>query len=122
MNLKNIYWYFNGALSPKFCDELIEHGNAQKELLAITGKFKNKETLIGADLKDLKKKRDSNIAWLKDEWVYKEIIPYVKLANENAGWNFQFDVTESFQFTMVGIVILGTYLTIHQKINKFIIK
>tara|TARA_R110000751_G_scaffold10350_1_gene37979 strand:- start:1383 stop:2012 length:630 start_codon:yes stop_codon:yes gene_type:complete len=99
MNLKNIYWYFNGALSPKFCDELIEHGNAQKELLAITGKFKNKETLIGADLKDLKKKRDSNIAWLKDEWVYKEIIPYVKLANENAGWNFQFDVTESFQFT-----------------------
>ena len=40
MNLKNIYWYFNGALSPKFCDELIEHGNAQKELLAITGKLK----------------------------------------------------------------------------------
>ena len=48
-NIKNIKFQIS--------DELIEHGNAQKELLAITGKFKNKETLIGADLKDLKKKR-----------------------------------------------------------------
>ena len=43
MNLKNTYWYFQSALSPKFCDELIEYGNMQKEQTAITGKFKDKK-------------------------------------------------------------------------------
>ena len=99
MNLKNTYWYFQSALSPKFCDELIEYGNMQKEQTAITGKFKDKGDLVGEDLKDLKKKRDSNVAWLDDQWIYREILPYVKTANENAGWNFQWDISESCQFT-----------------------
>jgi hypothetical protein len=46
MNLKNTYWYFQSALSPKFCDELIEYGNMQKEQTAITGKFKDKGDLV----------------------------------------------------------------------------
>ena len=99
MNLKNTYWYFQSALSPKFCDELIEYGNMQKEQTAITGKFKDKKDLVGEDLKDLKKKRDSNVAWLDDQWIYREVLPYVKTANENAGWNFQWDISESCQFT-----------------------
>ena len=99
MNLKNIYWYFQEVLSPRFCDELIEYGNSQKEHRGVTGKFQDKKNLGGAQLKDLKKKRDSNIAWLSDQWIYKEVQPYVKIANKNAGWNFQWDVSESCQFT-----------------------
>ena len=40
--------------------------------------------------------RDS---WISDRWVYKEIQPYVHQANANAGWNFQWDYSESCQFT-----------------------
>ena len=32
MNISNYYWYFTGALTPRFCDEVIKYANAQKEL------------------------------------------------------------------------------------------
>ena len=37
MNISNYYWYFSGALTPKFCDEVIKYANAQKEEMARTG-------------------------------------------------------------------------------------
>ena len=36
---------------------------------------------------------------MNDRWVYKEIQPYVHQANANAGWNFEWDFSESCQFT-----------------------
>jgi len=103
MNFENYYWYFQGVLTPKFCDEVIKFGNSQKELLANTGNFQHKIDkkipLSKKDIKDLKKKRDSNVAWLSDRWIYKEIFPYVHAANRNAGWNFQWDWAEACQFT-----------------------
>ena len=42
MNLKNVYWYFDGAFSPKLCDEIIKYGNQHSELLALTGAQKEK--------------------------------------------------------------------------------
>jgi PKHD-type hydroxylase len=51
------------------------------------------------ELDDLRKKRDSNIAWLNDRWIYKEVQPYIHQANNSAGWNFNWDFSESCQFT-----------------------
>ena len=51
------------------------------------------------DIKDLKQKRDSNITWLDDKWIYKEIQPYIHQANQSAGWNFDWDFSEMCQFT-----------------------
>ncbi len=103
MNLHNHYFYFKKALTPRFCDELIKYGVAQQEQLALTGgqtrKIEEGETLSEEDLKDLKKKRDSNIVWINDRWVYKEIQPYIHEANKLAGWNFDWDWSESCQFT-----------------------
>tara|TARA_R110000737_G_C14391911_1_gene452476 strand:- start:107 stop:730 length:624 start_codon:yes stop_codon:yes gene_type:complete len=99
MNLKNYYWYFDKVLSDKFCDEVIKYGNQKKEQLALTqGYVKNKE-LNKEEIKDLKRKRDSKIVWLNDPWIYKEIQPLIHMANKNAGWNFQWDWSESCQFT-----------------------
>ena len=39
MNISNYYWYFSGALTPKFCDDVIAYANAQKETMAITGGY-----------------------------------------------------------------------------------
>ena len=103
MNLQNYYYYFQSALTPRFCDELIKYGTAQQEQLALTGGQTNKvnegKPLSDEDLKDLKKKRDSNIVWLNDRWIYKEIQPYIHQANRLAGWNFDWDFSESCQFT-----------------------
>jgi PKHD-type hydroxylase len=103
MNLQNYYWYFQSVLSKDFCDNLIKFGNQQREELALTGgqteKIKEGKELTEDDLKDLKKKRDSNIVWLNEQWIYDEILPYVNTANQNAGWNFEFSWSESCQFT-----------------------
>jgi PKHD-type hydroxylase len=103
MNLHNHYFYFKNVLTPRFCDELIKYGVAQQEQLALTGgqtiKIEEGKNLSEEDLKDLKKKRDSNIVWINDRWVYKEIQPYIHEANKLAGWNFDWDWSESCQFT-----------------------
>lgn len=101
MNLTNHYWYFQSVLTPRFCDEVIRYGTAHEEQLALTGGFDKKDPkkLNEEELRDLKKKRDSNIAWLNDTWIYREIHPYIKEANRQAGWNFDWDFSESCQFT-----------------------
>ena len=103
MNLQNYYYYFQSALTPRFCDDLIKYGTAQQEQLAITGgqseKINKGESLNDSDIEDLKQKRDSNIVWLNDRWIYKEIQPFIHKANKLAGWNFDWDWSESCQFT-----------------------
>ena len=99
MNLKNYYWYFEKVLPDRFCDELIKYGNQKNEELALTAGFLNKKKLNEEEIKDLKKKRDSKVVWLNDPWIYKEIHPLIHIANKNAGWNFEWDWSESCQFT-----------------------
>ena len=98
MNLTNYYWCFKSVLTPRFCDEVIEYANSQKEVMARTGDFTNKK-LNKEEVKNLQLKRKSDLVWLNDAWIYKEVIPYVKKANINAGWNFEWDESEHFQFT-----------------------
>jgi len=98
MNLNNNYWYFESALTPKFCDEIIAYANSQKEVMARTGGYGNKK-LNKEEVKNLQRKRKSDLVWLNDTWIYKELHPYVHEANRAAGWNFDWDRSESCQFT-----------------------
>jgi PKHD-type hydroxylase len=98
MNISNYYWYFSGVLTPRFCDDVIEYANAQKEVMARTGGFGDKE-LNKEEVKNLQRKRKSDLVWLNDTWIYKELHPYVHEANRMAGWNFDWERSESCQFT-----------------------
>jgi PKHD-type hydroxylase len=98
MNLSNHYWYFKSALTPKFCDEVIKYANQQKESMARTGGY-DKEELSKEDIKNIQKKRKSDLVWLDDTWIYRELHPYVHQANREAGWNFEWERSESCQFT-----------------------
>ena len=107
MNLTNYFYYWQSAIPPRICDMIVRYGKEQKknEVMAITGglgrdRDLNKAPLTKDEIKDLKKKRDSNIVWFNDRWVYREIQPYVHQANKNAGWNFNWDYSESCQFTI----------------------
>tara|TARA_R110000803_G_scaffold210837_1_gene284228 strand:- start:3167 stop:3799 length:633 start_codon:yes stop_codon:yes gene_type:complete len=101
MFVKEPFWYFDGVLPHRFIDDLIRYGTEKKEMVALTGKFKGRkgEELSKKESSDLKIKRNSSIVWMDDRWVYKEILPYIHQANKNAGWNFDFDISESCQFT-----------------------
>jgi PKHD-type hydroxylase len=103
MNLQNYFYFFKEALTPRFCDELIKYGISQQEQLALTGgqttKINEGKPLDDKDIIDLKKKRDSNIVWLSDRWIYKEIQPFIHQANRLAGWDFEWSFSEACQFT-----------------------
>ena len=103
MNLKHHYWFFQKAIPKKTCDEIIKYGLTKKKNLAVTGGTVL-EKLKGAKKKkailNLKTKRDSNVVWIEEKWLYDLIQPYVHIANENAGWNFEWDRSEAVQFTI----------------------
>ena len=52
-----------------------------------------------ARLKELRKKRHSHVVWLEERWIWDLIQPCVRMANTNAGWNFEWDYSEPCQFT-----------------------
>jgi len=66
--------------------------------MARTGGYGDRK-LNKEEVKNLQKKRRSDLVWLNDTWIYKELHPYVHQANKNAGWNFQWERSESCQFT-----------------------
>jgi len=98
MNLSNYYWYFKSAIPPKVCDDIIKYGLSKEEVMGKTGGIGNKK-LKKQEVRDLKRKRFSDVVWLTDPWIYKEIYPYIYRANKNAGWNFEYENSEAFQFT-----------------------
>lgn len=99
MNLENYFIYFQNAIPPKICDDIVKYGLQEQEKIALTGNLTDSKKLSKNELKDLRKKRDSNIAWLDDKWIYKEIHPWIHNANKIGNWNFDWDWSEPCQFT-----------------------
>ena len=99
MLLKNYFWYFPGAIPERLCNQVIATAMKEKGMRGLTGDT-NPDTATEEELKSIKKKRDSKIAWMNYPWLYNLFIPYVTNANNNAGWNFQFDESESCQFSV----------------------
>jgi PKHD-type hydroxylase len=99
MNLTNYYWYFESVIPVRICDEIVKYGKQLQDGLATTGGYGDVKKLNQKQIKDLKKKRDSNVVWMNDRWIYNEIQPYIHTANRNAGWNYEWTYSESCQFT-----------------------
>ena len=105
MNLKYYYWYFHSVLSPKLCDDIIQHCSSNLEAAKIGGEQNedDKPDRWWVEGKTIEQKRKSQVAFFDDRWIYKEIEPYVQLANNLAGWDFDWDWTEQAQFTKYGL-------------------
>ena len=98
MQLQNYYYWFKDAIPHHVCDDIVRYAKSIQDEMAVTGGLGNRK-LNEKEVQDLKKKRDSDIVWMNDRWVYKEIQPYIHQANASAGWNFNWDFSESCQFT-----------------------
>lgn len=120
MQLKNSYYYFKSAIDPDICQKIINlgiskiteaeaqginteaytFGNSQKSAMGSDALPLNDTPL--STVSDKSKKtyiRDSKIAWLYDQWLYDLIQPFIQRANHNAGWQWNYDLSEAFQFT-----------------------
>ena len=98
MHLKYQYWWFDSVIPERLCDEIVRYGNEQNKNIALTGS-KSKDKITKEELKNIQKKRKSDVVWMSDRWIYKEIQPYIHQANQNASWNFDWDWSEACQFT-----------------------
>lgn len=122
MQLTNQYYYFKSAIPPETCQRII--GMGVQKIEAERAKGENVEAYTFGDeqkgakgpdaapqaemtKEEIREKgiestyvRDSEVTWLNDQWLYDLIMPYVAQANVSAGWNWQYDYAESFQFTV----------------------
>jgi len=115
----NAYYWMKSVLDNETCDKIINLGLSKVPKTASTrgNKQKTSEKSISQEDKTLedigysdhlfdigeKKEyhiRDSEVSWLNDKWLYDIFHPYVHHANKQAGWNWQWDFSESFQFTV----------------------
>ena len=98
MNLKEYWWMYQEVIPKRICDEIVKYGEHKLPKIATTEGFntQNKKQL---NLAKLYKVRNSHISWLDDNWIYREITPYIRGANINANWNFDWFASEPCQFT-----------------------
>ena len=98
MQLENYYYWFKNAVPNHICDDIVRYAKQLQDQMAVTGGY-GKKKLNKEELKDLKKKRDSDIVWLNERWIYNEIHPFIHAANRDAKWNFEWNLSEQCQFT-----------------------
>ncbi len=99
MQLQNYYYWFKDAVPKHICDDIVRYAKSIQDDIATTGGYGDPKKLNQKQIKDLKKKRDSNIVWLNDRWIYNQIHPFIHQANREANWNFEWSFSESCQFT-----------------------
>ena len=100
---KNLYWFFESVIPSRYCDALIKHGGLHKNKVALTGDKTDISQLTDEEHINLKKTRNSSIAWMSDRWIYNLIHPFINVANINADWNYKWDYSETCQFTKYNV-------------------
>ena len=98
MILNNYYYYSIKGIPEKTCDKIVKKFYSKKF---------HKGSIKGGSIKV----RESEVIFSDDKELYDIINPFIADANEKAGWNFQWDFTESCQFTKYG---LNQYYNWHQ--------
>ena len=99
MNLSNYYWYFTSAIPHRICDDIVKYGLSKSESMGLMGNYSEEKKLNKDEIKNIQRRRNSDLVWLKENWIYKELHPYIHEANKNASWNFEWNYSESMQFT-----------------------
>ena len=121
------YMTFKDAIKPDICQKIISLGltnieESKKEGISTYGTTLNKndinlernkisenKTASDKTNEEIQKEginldqvvvRDSEICWLEDKFLYDLILPLIGKANKEAGWNWNIEIAERFQFTV----------------------
>ena len=100
----NDWYYFIGALDKKTCNKIRNLAKGKWEESGVNTKkiqITEEERITGAKpIPGIDKKyRISDVVWIKDQWIYDTIWPYMVEANEKAGWKYDIKAAETMQIT-----------------------
>ncbi len=90
MIVQEPWWVFSRLFDDATCDRLVQHGEG---LTREEGAMRNAE--IG-------ERRRTQIAWVREDWVYDLVEPWAYRANREAGWNLDVERMQSLQFGIYG--------------------
>ena len=85
----NLFWFWKDAVGTKFCDDVIKFASTLKKRNASTTGPESKE--VFSDF------RKSKVVWLSEKWIYKELLKFIEMGNEN--YNFELTTAEPIQYT-----------------------
>jgi len=99
----NEWFYFENVLDKKTCNKIKnsvqgkwkESGVNVKKGITAEERINGEKPIHGIN----KNARISKIAWTSDQWIYDTIWPYMKEANETAGWKYDIRSAEGMQIT-----------------------
>ena len=118
--VRNDAWCWNKELPHKTCQKLIKLGEEKWEQAKTFASAKGK---ISDDI------RKSDVVWIRDQWVYDLIWPWMVTANEEAGWKYDIIAAADCQltrYTKDGFYIwhkdgMGSHYEVHDEPdNKFL--
>ena len=85
------YWVWDKEISHEVCQKIIKLGKGKWDTATTWGSTEGTQ--------DLNKIRKSDVIWIREQWVYDLIWPYMIFANEHAGWKYDIVAAESCQVT-----------------------
>lgn len=100
MILKDYYWYFRSVVSKETCESIIELSKEKQRSLGLIGDLSESDINNERNLGRLYEARNSQVAWFNEKWMYEMLQTYTDIANNSAGWNFDWDWCEDIQFTV----------------------
>ena len=89
MFIRTPYWYFKNAVDSFFIKALTEATEKEK---TIRGKIDGTKVNL--------KRRESDVKFISQQWVYDALMPYIRTANQSAKWDYDFNYCESAQYTI----------------------
>ena len=82
MNLQYYYYFFKHALTPVFCDHILQYAKDKQE--------KEHEAKVGPGNPQVNlETRKTKVNWISDRWVYKELRPLVFEANKKNQYEYK---------------------------------
>jgi len=104
MDLENYYVIQREALPEHTCDSIVDYALDIKQKVKHSCKAETGGSafvLNDEDKKDFNKNvRNSNVVWINEPWIYRELWDYINQLNAQSKWNFKVDFAEPCQFTI----------------------
>ena len=125
---ENQFWIYDKVIPEHICDEIKKLGLSKDLGKGLTAN-KTPEEHQDDGLSELLTYRDSDLNWLDENWIYKEIKPVVEQANKDARWIMigiewsKLNLQNMQKVSIInGIWIQKTNLLMIQKIYFYLIK
>ena len=91
MNNLYVCWRFLKGLSEEDCERISKMAEGNYESASVKDDYTN--LVSGVD----RSTSDTDVYFSADDWLYEVLCPYVRVANESAGWEYAIDWYESVQ-------------------------